>query len=97
MWNGAEYEGYKVSCYKNGELIDSSYLNVDHWNLFKNESDKKGANSFFIGVLRNYDSNKKVAFNDYGNMILKNCRFYTRPLSDAEIKLNYDTRLAYDQ
>ena len=65
--------------------------------MFKKKCKDYNADSFFLGNLRNGDSNKNMLFNDYGKMVLTNCRFYTRPLSAEEIKLNYDTRLTYDE
>ena len=72
----------------------SSYFNIKQWEAFKGNA--KAADSFFLGNLRSASS-EGGAYNEYGKMVLKNCRFYTRPLSDTEIKLNYDTRLAYDE
>ena len=93
---GNNYSGYKLSLYKNGTCITSSYLNADAWKDFKENCEKDNANTFFLGIIRKGDVNMG-SYNAYGKMTLKNCRFYTRPLSDTEIKLNYDTRVAYDK
>ena len=89
------YTGYKLSLYENGILTKSTYLNVEQWEAFKNLCTISEADTFFLGNERNYMNGSQC--NAYGKMILKNCRFYTRPLSSDEIKLNYDTRLAYDE
>ena len=89
------YEGYELSLYENGVLVNSSYLNINQWEAFKSNCISQSANSFFLGGTRN-TSSEKGSYVGYGKMILKNCRFYTRPLSSDEVKLNYDTRLAYD-
>ena len=93
---GQNYTGYELTLYENGTLVESSYLNTKQWEEFKKNCISSRANSFFLGNCRNGDVNKGK-YNDYGKMVLKNCRFYTRPLSAEEIKLNYDTRLAYDK
>ena len=54
------------------------------------------ADTFFVGTHR-CGTTGKGNYTAYGEMVLKNCRFYTRPLSTEEIKLNYDTRLTYDE
>lgn len=92
---GQDYNGYKLSYYENGALIKSSYLNIEQWKKMKETCDEVGASSFIIGARRSSESDKGW-YNEFGKMILKNCRFYTRALSDEEIKLNYDTRQAYD-
>ena len=90
------YSGYKLKLYENGVEVKSSYLNKEQWENFKKDCKSQSADSFFLGSIRNGDA-EKGKFTDYGKMILKNCRFYTRPLSSKEIKLNYDARLAYDK
>ncbi len=94
--NKEPYRGYKLSVYENGVLVKSSYLNVEQWEDFKKTCKSYSADSFFLGSTRNGDTTGGK-YTNYGKMILKNCRFYTRPLSDEEIKLNYDTRLTYDE
>ena len=94
--NNKNYTGYKLSLYENGTCIESSYLNIEQWKKFKEKCKSSNSDSFFLGNSRNGDG-EKGKFIDYGKMTLKNCRFYTRPLSAEEIKLNYDTRLAYDE
>ncbi len=89
------YTGYKLSLYENGKLVISSYLNTEQWEKFKEKCKSSSADSFFLGNIRNGDV-VKGWYNDYGKMTLKNCRLYTRPLTTEEIRLNYDTRLAYD-
>ena len=74
----------------------SSYLNSEQWNKVIEYCKSSSADTFFLGNMRNNGAGIGF-FNEYGNMSLKNCRFYTRPLSAKEIKLNYDTRLAYDE
>ena len=90
------YSGYKLTLYENGVEIESSYLNKEQWENFKELCKSQSADSFFLGSIRNGDA-EKGKFTDYGKMILKNCRFYSRPLNSKEIKLNYDTRLVYDK
>lgn len=90
------YTGYKLSFYENGKLIDFSYLNTKQWEQFKENCKSSSADSFFLGIDRNGVASKGKT-NDYGKMVLKNCRLYTRPLNAEEIKLNYDTRLVYDE
>ena len=90
------YTGYKLSLYENGILVESSYLNTKQWEQFKEKCKSSSADSFFLGIDRNGNVDKGKS-NDYGKMILKNCRLYTRPLTTEEIELNYDTRLAYDE
>lgn len=90
------YTGYKLSLYENGTLVESSYLNTEQWEQFKEKCKSSSADSFFLGTNRNSDVDKGK-YCDYGKMVLRNCRFYTRPLNTEEIKLNYDTRLAYDE
>lgn len=90
------YRGYKLSLYENGVFVRSSYLNVKQWEEFKQKCKNYNADSFLIGSTRN-SSSATGKYTYYGEMTLKNCRFYTRPLSAEEIKLNYDTRLAYDE
>ena len=70
-------------------------MKMEKWKLFKEKCLDK-TDSFFLGNLRNSEKDKG-RLNEYGKMVLKSCRFYTRPLSAEEIKLNYDTRLAYDE
>lgn len=94
--NDEKYIGYKFSLYINGVENKSSYINKEQWSSLKEELMGK-TDTIVVGMLRNYDSAKGDYFYEYGKMILKNCLFYTRPLSDTEIKLNYDTRLAYDK
>lgn len=90
------YTGYKLSLYIDGKEKMHSYLNIKQWDEFKKVYMGK-TDTFDLGVYRNYWPG---SINDfaylYGKMSLKNLRFYTRPLSAEEIKLNYDTRLAYD-
>ncbi len=94
--NKKAYREYKLSLYEDGVLVKFSYLNVEQWEEFKKNCKTYSADSFFLGCTRNSD-NIGGKYTSYGKMILKNCRFYTRPLSDDEIKLNYDTRLTYDE
>ena len=89
------YNGYKLSLYINGEEKMSSFLNVNQWSKFKEQFIGK-VDTFDLGRCQDTDS-KEGLFYQFGKMSLKNCRFYTRPLSAKEIKLNYDTRLAYDK
>ena len=91
-----EYTGYKLSIYINGKENIYSYLNIKQWAAFKEEYMGK-TDTFDIGMYRNYFSEVADNAYRYGKMSLKNLRFYTRPLSAEEIKLNYDTRLAYDE
>ncbi len=90
------YTGYKLSLYIDGKEKISSYLNIGQWAAFKEKYMGK-TDTFDLGVYRNYFSGDKDNAYQYGKMSLKNLRFYTRPLSTEEIKLNYDTRLAYDE
>ncbi len=89
------YTGYKISLYINGKEEKSSYLNIEQWTAFKEKYMGK-TDTFDLGRYRNDWPGISFAY-QYGKMSLKNLRFYTRPLSAEEIKLNYDTRLAYDE
>ncbi len=91
-----EYTGYKLSLYIDGKEEMSSYLNMNQWTKFK-ENYMGKTNTFDLGGYRNYYTNEGDSAYEYARMILKNCRFYTRPLSAEEIRLNYNTRLAYDE
>ena len=93
--HGNPYNGYRLSLYENGVLVLSSYLNIEQWDAFGKKCRNDRAEKFFLGCGR--DSYNGKFYVGYEKMILKNCRFYTRPLSSDEIKLNYDTRLAYDR
>ena len=94
---GNNYTGYKLSLYIDGDEKISSYLNSAQWDEFKKKHMGK-ADTFYLGVYRNkYADNQNDNASEYGKMSLKNLRFYTRPLNVEEIKLNYDTRLAYDE
>ena len=96
---GNKYNGYKLSLYIDGKEWKSSYLNMEQWSNFK-ERFRGITDTFDIGVYRNKfnlsDGGVDWAYR-YGKMSLDNLRFYTRPLDANEIKLNYDTRLAYDE
>ncbi len=89
------YTGYKLSLYINGKEEKVSYLNIEQWTEFKKKYMGK-TDTFDLGRYRNYWPELGPGY-QYGKMSLKNLRFYTRPLSTEEIKLNYDTRLAYDE
>ena len=90
------YEGYKLSLYTNGNITKYSYLNKEIWTDFVEICKKTATDTFFLGTHR-CGTTGKGNYTAYGEMVLKNCRFYARALDDAEIKLNYDTRLAYDE
>ncbi len=90
------YTGYKLSLYIDGKEELYSYLNVEQWSAFK-EKYMESTDTLNIGMYHNYDASALDSYTDYGKMSLKNLRFYTRPLTAEEIKLNYDTRLAYDE
>ena len=93
--HGDPYRGYKLSLYENGNLKIETYFNVKQWKKVSEICKSTDANTFYLGMRR---SNIEYGYcNAYGKMILRNCRFYTRPLSSEEIRLNYDTRLAYDR
>ena len=94
---GNDYTGYKLSLYIDGKEEQSSYLNSTQWDEFKKRL-RDTADTFYLGVFRNiYADNQNDKASQYGKMSLENLRFYTRPLNAEEIKLNYDTRLAYNE
>ena len=85
-------ETNEFNLYKNNELVDSDTVNPNYWSganggkqIFEDDTI-----SCYLG--RGFGSNEDIW--QYGKLTMYSLRLYNRPLSESELKSNYDKTIA---
>ena len=89
----AEKNEFKL--YKNNEFVDSDVVNEEYWHGENGGQQIMQDDSIpcYLGRAASGDANGNVDWR-YGKMTIYSLRLYNRPLSESELKSNYDKTIA---